>query len=242
MSTPTPDGTQPGTASDQLRSLLARVYWQREEDRLRVAREIHDHPGQLLTALSFDVRLMERKVAEVTDSLLRHALDERIASARTLLEEATAWTQKMSAELKPVILERMGLEAAIQAEADAFAKRFGIACDARISKLPAEPSMEKGVTCFRIFQNILSNVAAHAHATRVAVALRHEDGQIVLQVTDNGIGIPPEALNNAASLGLLEIKERARAMGGFNQIERAEPRGTRVTVKVPVNEKEGGRD
>jgi signal transduction histidine kinase len=222
-----------------LRTLLARVQWQREEERLRVAREIHDYPGQLLTAMTFDVRLMERKLAEVADPLLRDALAERLASTRTLLDEASAWAQKMGTELKSVVLDRVGLEAALEAESNAFAERAGVACDVRISALPTPASMETGIACFRIFQGILSNVAAHAHATRVAVTLQHKGGQIVLQVNDDGIGISQAALKSPTSLGLLEIRERARALGGFSQIQRAEPRGTVVTVTVPLDGKEG---
>ena len=218
---------------EQLRALTARLQSLREEERIRIAREIHDHLGQLLTALSLDLRLIERKLAGVADAELREALSAKVASARSLGNETIASVQKIATELRPAILDRLGLEAAIEAEASVFAARTGIECRLSLAPPTRRVPTECATACFRIFQEIMTNIARHAQAHQVVIELTCNGGRVLMQVTDDGIGIREADLENPNSLGLLGMMERAETMGGFIIFQQAAPRGTTVAVHLP---------
>jgi PAS domain S-box-containing protein len=222
---------------EQLRALSARLQSLREDERMRIAREIHDHLGQLLTALSLDLRLIERKLAGVVEPELRSALIGKIASARILADETITSVQKIATELRPAILDRLGLEAAIEAEAAAFASRTGIVCELNMPAGSAPAPVENASACFRIFQEIMTNIARHSRAKHVKVNFRRDEERVLMQVTDDGIGIQHQDLTNPSSLGLLGMMERAEMLGGFTAFGRARPNGTIVTVSLPLKER-----
>jgi len=224
---------------EQLRALSARLQTLREEERTRIAREIHDHLGQLLTALSLDIGLIERKLGDVKEPAARAALHSKLASARSLVDETIISVQKIAAELRPVALDRLGLEAALETEAAAFSARTGIVCQVRVSGLAGPAPMDSATACFRIFQEILTNVARHAKANAVMVSLRRGEEQVLMQVTDDGIGIQHDDLEDPKSLGLLGMIERAEMLGGSTKFERVDPHGTTVTVRIPLPRKAG---
>ena len=223
----------------QLRALTCRLQSLREEERTHLAREIHDHLGQLLTALSLDLRLIERRAAAVADAGLRVSLNRKIASARHLADETITAVQKIATELRPAILDRLGLEAAIEVEAQAFQSRTGVDCKWTLPSDPVPLEPDQATAVFRIFQEILTNVARHAQAGKLAVHLSRQDQQLLLEVDDDGVGIQPGDAANPTSLGLLGMKERAAILGGKVSIGRKAERGTTVQVRIPLKEQEG---
>lgn len=225
----------------QLRALTERLQYLREEERTHVAREIHDHLGQLLTALSLDLRLVERRAAGVTDPGLRESLMVKIISARQLADETITAVQKIATELRPAILDRLGLEAAMEVEAQAFQARTGVNCRWTMPTSPVGLAPEKATAVFRIFQEILTNVARHAHATHLAVSLRQSGHDLLLEVDDDGVGIQPGDIANPTSLGLLGMRERAAILGGTIQFARKTGPGTTVVMQIPLNGKGGPR-
>jgi PAS domain S-box-containing protein len=225
--------------SQQLRALTSRLRFLQEEERTHLAREIHDHLGQLLTALNLDLRLVERRAANVTDSTLRATLQGKIASARALADETINSVQKIATQLRPAILDRLGLEAAIESEIQAFQSRTGIDCDWVLPSTPVVLAPEQATAVFRVFQEILTNVARHAQASSLAVRMTHQNERLFLEVDDDGIGIQPGDIANTASLGLLGMKERVALQGGEIAFERNSPRGTRVAMHIPLNGKDG---
>jgi PAS domain S-box-containing protein len=225
--------------SRQLRALTRRLQSLQEEERTHLAREIHDHLGQLLTALSLDLRLVERRAAGVADAGLRAALQGKITSARLLANETITSIQKIATELRPAILDRLGLEAAIEAETQAFQVRSGLHCQWTLPSTPVALAPDQATAVFRIFQEILTNVARHAQASNLAVRLARDEDALLLEVDDDGIGIKPEDNANPTSLGLLGMRERVAILGGKITFGRGGQRGTKVVMQIPLHGKVG---
>lgn len=225
--------------SRQLRALTYRLQSLREEERTHLAREIHDHLGQLLTALSLDLRLIERRAASVADAESRAALQGKIASARQLADETITSIQKIATELRPAILDRLGLEAAIETETQAFQSRSGVHCQWTLPSTPVALAPDQATAVFRIFQEILTNVARHAQAGNLAVRLAREEDALLLEVDDDGIGIKPGDNANPTSLGLLGMRERVAILGGKITFGRGGQGGTRVVMQIPLHGKAG---
>ncbi len=210
---------------DQLRALSERLEAVREEERTNIAREIHDELGQALTALKLDIAwVAHRSQGEVSTKLadMSRATDEILGAVR-----------RISAELRPGILDSIGLRAAIEWQADEVSRRSGIPVhvDAKVGELQLERSLATAV--FRIFQEAITNVVRHAKATRIDVQLWLERGNLRLDIADDGIGVPQIA-PRSSSLGLLGMRERARRAGGDCTIRRRDPRGTVVALSVPL--------
>jgi len=207
-----------------------------EAERTRIAREIHDHLGQLLTALKLDLRSLERRASVLSDTELRTALVGKINSAKELADETITSVQKIASELRPGILDRLGLAAAIEVEAQAFESRTGVSCSCVVPRELADIPQDRATAAFRIFQEIITNVARHAHATEVRIQLAVNMEALELSVTDNGIGLQANHFSNPKSLGLLGMRERAEILGG--QIEFRKPeggKGTVVAVRLPLS-------
>ncbi|NVB79943.1 MAG: GAF domain-containing protein [Kofleriaceae bacterium] len=213
---------------DQLRALPERLEAVREEERTSIAREIHDELGQALTALKLDIAWIARRTKTGGDEVARK-LDEMAHST----DDIITTVRRISSELRPGILDSVGLRAALEWQAEDFTRRTGIPCEVRsdVGELQLERSLSTAV--FRIFQEALTNVARHANATRVEVYLRLERGMLKLDISDDGVGVPEIAPRNS-SLGLLGMRERARRCGGECTIRRRSPRGTIVSVSVPL--------
>lgn len=206
-----------------------------EAERTRIAREIHDHLGQLLTALKLDLRSLERRASILSDTELRTALVGKINSAKELADETITSVQKIASELRPGILDRLGLAAAIEVEAQAFEERTGVSCRCTVAPASAAIPQDRATAAFRIFQEIITNVARHAHATEVQIQLTVAAEVLTLTVADNGIGLQTKHFSNPKSLGLLGMRERAEILGG--QIEFRTPedgKGTVVAVRLPL--------
>jgi PAS domain S-box-containing protein len=218
---------------DQLRALSAHIEAVREQERTGIAREIHDELGQALTALSMDLAWIARRAAADT-ALASDLLMERVAPMLAMIEDVIKRVRRISAELRPGVLDDLGLLAAIEWQAQEFEKRAGVPCF--IESNLGEERLERNLTTavFRIFQEALTNVARHAQAGRVDISLVRDAAQLRLEVRDDGQGIGPEALQDGASLGLLGMRERARRLGGSTSIVATEGQGTAVVIELPL--------
>ena len=215
-------------SEEKLRELAGHLISVREEERAHIAREIHDELGQVLTGLKMDVASLARQLRD--DSLL-----ERTESMCRLVDSTIHTVRRISTRLRPEVLDEMGLVAALNWQAVEFQKRTGIRCR---TNLPTETETfadDLSTTTFRIFQEILTNVARHARATRIDVVLSRPEGRLLLEVNDNGIGIAEREANSRQSLGLFGMQERALRLGGTVAISGARGQGTRVTVAIPVS-------
>jgi signal transduction histidine kinase len=218
----------------QLRALSGKLQSLREEERTHLAREIHDHLGQLLTAIDLDLHLIDKKIQGGVEGELRDLLRRKITSTRGLAAELITSVQKIASELRPAVLDRLGLEPAIESEAQAFENRTGVKCHVSLPESRVNAPPDQATAIFRIFQEILTNVARHAHATNVGVQIRHVDGNLLLAVQDDGVGMKDGALDDNDSLGLLGMRERAQLLGGKVTFGRNIPNGTVVTVSIPI--------
>jgi signal transduction histidine kinase len=211
-----------------LKALSDRLLLVQEEERTRIARELHDDLGQSLTALKMDVGGL---LAMTPSSAASEPLRNRIT--RTLDETVTS-VQRISSELRPSVLDDLGLLAAIEAEASRFEQRTGIECEL---SLPEETDLRiegPAVTAiYRIVQEALTNVSRHANATRVELRLRQRREELLLEIRDDGRGITGEEVRDPFSLGLIGIRERADLAGGTVHIEGVSGRGTIVSVRIP---------
>jgi signal transduction histidine kinase len=214
---------------EELRNLSAHLQSVREEERTRMAREIHDELGQGLTALKMDVSYLNRHYLE-EDATFKN----KLASMEEVIDRTIETVQKLSGELRPGILDDLGLAAAIEWQAEEFENRTGIECQVSLSPEAIILNKEQSTTMFRIFQETLTNVIRHARATKVEVRLKEQDGSIVLEVTDNGRGITEAEIGDARSFGLIGMRERVDFIEGEVTIVGSPGKGTRIKVTLPL--------
>jgi signal transduction histidine kinase len=218
---------------DQLRALAARLQRAREEERTRVAREIHDELGQALTAIKIDLAALIRELPGGTGPQI-----QRSPSILKLLDEAIQSVRRIATELRPGILDDLGLVAAVEWAAEDFQARTGTKCDVSLPALDIALDPERATALFRILQETLTNVARHTNATRVDVRLAQENEDLILEVYDNGQGIGKEQLSAGSSLGILGMRERALLLGGELTISGAPGKGTTVRVRILQRDRE----
>lgn len=214
----------------QLRALAARVETAREEERKRISREIHDQLGQQLTSVRFDIGWLARRFPATPQSADVH---ERLAAMSSLVDLTMTTVRRIATELRPGVLDDLGLEDALEWQARDFTRYSGIPVTVEAPEDGARIADEHATALFRCFQEILTNVARHAKATSVVARLTHEDDEIALEVTDDGRGITPEQVTKMSSLGLVGMRERALLLGGTFRIEGAPGHGTTVTIRLP---------
>jgi PAS domain S-box-containing protein len=221
-------------SNSRLRALSARLQSVREEEATRIAREIHDDSGQKLTGLKMDLQRAERKIEGLETSPTVNSILDSIVSATELTDGFTASIQQIAANLRPSVLDKLGLAPALQYEARAFERRTGIHCAVRLPETEVILSSQHATALFRIFQEALTNVARHAHATKVKVELGVEAGSVIINVQDDGRGITEADIARPESLGLLGMKERAELLGGEMTFQRnSNQQGTVVAVRIP---------
>lgn len=217
-----------------LRALTERVQTIREEEGKRIARELHDELGQALTALRIDLSSIDKYLARAAEAAAA-PVREKIASMARQIDDTVQAVRRISSELRPSILDDLGLAAAIAWQADEFRSRTGIPS---ITSLPGDDVTippEQATALYRILLEALTNIARHAHATTVEIALTREHGQLILTVSDDGVGISHRAAT-AQSLGILGMRERAEALGGGVTVSPGPGRGTVVRAVLPVRD------
>lgn len=225
----------------QLRALTSRLENLREEERTRISREIHDELGQMLTAIKMDLRWMEQFLDPLNDDHRLNPMLDRLIETGELADATIGTVQRIAADLRPGILDKLGLGNALVYEAALFEERSGIVCTVEMAEEDSSTDPEIATSCFRIFQEALTNAARHANATRIEVVLSSEGDWTNLKVRDNGRGISGAELVDPASLGLLGMQERARLLGGEVLFASGPGSGTEVTVRIPCrpNSREG---
>jgi PAS domain S-box-containing protein len=218
----------------QLRALTARLETLREEERIRISREIHDELGQKLTAVKMDLYWLESRLNQISDAKLRAALEEKILIATTTTDETMVAVQRIAAELRPAMLDNLGLMATLRHEAKQFQARTGIPVTLTLPADHVQLDDAIATTVYRIFQEVLTNVMRHAQASQVTARLDIVAGTLQLEVADNGRGVANTNLTAPESLGLLGMTERAAMLNGQVKVEGAPGQGTRVWLEIPI--------
>lgn len=219
---------------EQFRLLSGHLLTVREEERTKIAREIHDELGQSLTAIKFETSMIERDVAKMRNKTLAKTLQEKLDQVHKLINSTIQTVKNISSELRPIYLD-LGVVPAIEWQSQEFQNRTGILCNFNSEFEDIELDRDKQTVMFRILQEALTNVARHAEAKTVQVDLKQENSHYVLQIVDDGKGIPEAELANPKSLGLLGMRERAGVVKGDVAFNINSPQGTRVTVKIPLS-------
>ncbi|RJG00264.1 PAS domain S-box protein [Noviherbaspirillum sedimenti] len=211
----------------RLRELSQHLLTVREEQRGKIARELHDVLGGTLTALKMDIGWLKKHTTEAR-------LAARADTMMELVRDAIDTVRKISAELRPGVLDNLGLLDAIEWETGRFRERMGIDCKLTLRAAPVEIEEAAAIAIFRIFQEALTNIARHAEATRVEIDAGQVDGVLLVTVQDNGKGIDLQAVSNRKSYGLTGMAERARQFGANLEISGAPGGGTRVLLRYPL--------
>jgi PAS domain S-box-containing protein len=222
------------SSREQLRNLSTYLQNAREAERTSVAREIHDEFGGTLTALKMDLAGLDDLVTEGTGGDFRAAFLERVESMAALIDGTVKTMRRIITDLRPVLLDSLGLGAAMEWQAEEFETRTGITCAIRGSEGDLRLDRDRATAVFRIFQETLTNVARHARASRVDVDLAVDGGRMTLCVRDNGIGIGDERRAGSTSFGILGMRERAILFGGEVTIVGTPGMGTAVTLVIPI--------
>ena len=214
---------------EQLRALAAHVESVREQERVRIAREIHDELGQSLTCMGMDLAFLDRQI----DPDNKEAA-ARVAALVELVKDTIRCVRRISSELRPSILDDLGLGAAIEWLANDFETRTHIQCTVEVPE-DLSLSFELATPLFRVCQEALTNVTRHAGATSVSIWLACSDTDIALDIKDNGRGITEEEIRRYGSLGLLGMKERIGILGGTLDVAGKPGGGTALSIRIPLN-------
>jgi len=212
-------------SQEKLRKLYHRLESVREEERTRIAREIHDELAQVLTAIKFKAELLEKKLNQANPELAKYT--QEIAN---LVTENIKVVKKIVMDLRPTVLDDFGISEAIEWQINEFAEHSGIQCEYILKTKIESWNKEKATALFRIFQEALTNVARHANAKNLWVELEQKNGIFKLTLKDDGIGILPRQITNPTSLGILGMRERATPWNGLVNFESAEDKGTLITI------------
>jgi signal transduction histidine kinase len=223
--------------TQQLRALSARLQTAREEERTRIAREIHDALGSALTALKWGLEELQKLVPDSGGVVPLPTLREKIDGMMRLAGGTMHTVRRIAWELRPSILDDLGLMEAIEWQVQQFEAQTGIVCHYDCALEDFSLSPEQSTAVFRIFQEALTNVRRHANATRVDVTISKSAGDFTLTIRDNGRGIRDEERSGQLSLGLLGMQERAHLVGGRIDIAGSQGEGTVVTVRVPSSKR-----
>jgi len=223
-------------SSKELQALAASIELAREEERTQISRELHDQLGQALTAMKFDL-------AWLTDQLVKKDanLAHKTKTVTDQMDTMIKTVRRISTELRPGMLDDLGLAASIEWQARDFKKRTGISCTVSVPVEDLTLGRAQSLAMFRIFQEALTNVSRHAKAQHVDVELTTTSDLLTLQVHDDGRGIRHQEIGGLHSLGLLGMSERAHGLGGNFEIRAVPGDGTIVIVTIPLNQSNNGK-
>jgi PAS domain S-box-containing protein len=221
--------------TEHLRALSARMQSAREEESTRIARELHDQLGGALTSLRWDLEEFGDLVPQAADSGQLAVLRQKIEAMMALTDTTLDTVRRLSSELRPMILDELGLVEAFEWQALQFEHRTGTTVQFECSVEKIDLNGEQSTAVFRILQEALTNILRHAQATKVAIMVKQDDGEFFLTVEDNGKGITEKEQSDAHSLGLLGMRERAHLIGAKIDITGMEGKGTLVSVRIPMS-------
>jgi signal transduction histidine kinase len=214
----------------QLRAVADNVQSAREEERTRIARELHDQLGQSLTALKLDLSMLNRRLLK-KDS----ALGAEVNAFTTQIDTMIKIVRRIATELRPGMLDDLGLAASIEWQAHDFQRRTGVRCAVSVPEHDPPLSTAQSAALFRIFQEALTNITRHAEAQHVNVTLETANDALTLRVQDDGRGIQDGEIAGTRSLGLRGMRERVALLAGTFDIRGLPGEGTTVTVRIPVS-------
>lgn len=222
----------------ELRALSASLNSAREEERARISRELHDELGAALTSLKWELARIDKPDSDTggvpTSSARRH----KIESMKELVDLTINTVRRISSELRPTILDDLGLVAALEWQAKQFETRTGIHCQLDVSTEEVDLNREQITAVFRIFQEALTNILRHAQATKIQIRINRENNEFRLEVIDDGRGISEEQKTGVQSLGLIGMRERAHLVGGKIEIIGVPGQGTTLSLRVPIRDGE----
>jgi signal transduction histidine kinase len=213
---------------NELRALAAHLLSARENERALIARELHDEFGQALTSLHLGLAWISRKLTPG-----QRPLEEKVKSLSTITTSLIRSVKDIASELRPGVLDELGLLKTLKSEAREFEGHTGIQCRFKTNAAKAKFDRSAAVAIFRIVQAALTNVARHAHASRARIALMKRKNGLILTVTDNGKGISRRLIHEHDSLGITGMRERAVALGGTFTLGGSGSKGTILTVQIP---------
>jgi PAS domain S-box-containing protein len=215
---------------EELRQLATHLQDIREDERTRIAREIHDELGQQLTGLKMDISWLSKKINGQAPEI-----NQKLAESLVLIDDTVKTVRRIATQLRPSILDDLGLISAMEWQSEEFEKRFKIETvfKANITVLDIDAEVSTGL--FRVFQESLTNILRHAKASRVNASLHLEHESLTLQITDNGVGFEVDNIGEKKTLGLLGMKERTLMMGGTYHITSDPGMGTTVLITVPIH-------
>ena len=216
---------------DELRELSARVLEAREEEKTLIARELHDELGQLLTALKMDVAWLRDHLPNAAPET-----SSKVEQMNAVLDQTVGSVRRISADLRPLMLDDLGLADAASWLVEDFSRRSGIACSLELSQEAGLETLERGIATalYRGLQESLTNIGRHAQAKRARIVLRLDGGAVLLEVEDDGRGIDAEDIAKPRSLGLKGMRERALYLGGSLEVAREPGGGTRLRLRLPL--------
>jgi signal transduction histidine kinase len=220
--------------SAQLRALSAKLHSAREEERTRIAREIHDQLGSALTSLRWDLEGLGKLWSDSEQGVAPPTFQDKIDAMVRLTDGTINAVRRIASELRPSILDDLGLLEAIDWQAQQFEVKTGIPCRRHGVLDTVDLDQQQSTAVFRIFQEALTNILRHAQASRVDVTTPDTTGEFVLRISDDGQGILENDPCGSHSLGILGMRERAHLVGGRIDISGVEGKGTAVTVRVPL--------
>ena len=215
---------------EELRALSTHLQSVTEKERARIAREIHDELGQVLTGLKFDVSWLRDRATEAMRTPEREKLNATLKN----IDGAIHSVRRIATELRPPVLDTLGLTAAIEWQAKDFEARTGIKCQLNPMAEDIPVNRDGATAIFRIFQEALTNIGRHAMATEVNVGLERVNGHLLLRIADNGKGIEATRISGSHSLGILGMQERVRLLNGEMSISGEQGPGTVINVDIPL--------
>jgi len=222
----------------KLRALTNYQQKVREEERLHISREIHDQLGQDLTVLKMDLAMLSKKSGKANSDTTAESISvftEELNRIIPYIDDIINKVRRIATELRPDILDKLGLLEAIEWHAGEFEKRSQIKCKTNFKVEEVNLNPEKSISVFRIFQETLTNTARHSGATEVEIDLLLQNGWMILTIKDNGRGITSAEIEKGTSLGIMGMKERVLLLGGIWNIKGEKDKGTTVDIKVPLN-------
>ncbi len=218
---------------EQLRSLSAHLESVREEERKNMAGEIHDELGQILTALKIDLSSLAEGSTEE-----QQLLPKKVKSMSELIDTAIETVKRISMELRPAILDDLGIAVALEWQTEDFSRRTRIKCKFTSRPKDIVLDADRSIALFRIFQEALTNVARHSQASKVRAVLTKETDMVVLTIKDNGKGIEEKEIADPKAFGIIGMRERAHFLGGEVRFNSAAGKGTSITVSIPLTKQE----
>ena len=214
----------------QLRDLSSHLQHVREEERMQISRDIHDELGQQLTGLKMDVHWLGNKIATEDEKIKK-----KVSDIIGLIDETVRSVRKISANLRPSMLDDLGLIAALEWHSEEVTKRTGIDVSFISTIQSIDIPVAMATEIFRIYQEALTNAVRHSKAHKITGRLQYEDDNLLLQISDDGIGMDPSVIDSKKTLGLIGIKERTFSLGGKYELKSEPGKGTGINITIPLS-------